>query len=424
MLYSLVKPCAKIALSVYFRKLIISHRERVPKGKPVVLAANHPTAFIEPCILACWLDEPLNFLARGDLYVNSPFVRRLYQWFHIVPIFRLDDNGYSGLKNNYDTFSKCYEAFSQNKTVMILAEGRTKHEKRLRPLMKGSARIVLGALEKYPDLDIHIVPVGVNYTNPDQFRSDVKIDFGEPIRVKDYLEINKENPAKAVNSITQELKLRLQERVVHLENPVDDEWKEPLLDIHRHEAPQGFFPGFSSDPSPLFEEKRLADHLNNLPSEKKLAIREKVLEYQQLLKKSGTSDRGLMDHTSYSLKSAAFLGLAWIPFIIGYLLNFFPLFLGNMVATRKTKNIEFRASVAIFVSMVLYILYWIILLLIAAIIGKWWFLGLVLSMPFLGYFTILYRDLDDRWKDCQRASVLDDETENKLLSLRAELMAV
>jgi len=424
MIYSLIKPIAKIALSVYFRKMNISHQERIPKGKPVILAANHPTAFIEPCIVACWQREPLNFLARGDLYVKSPFVRRLYEWCHIVPIFRLDDMGYGALKTNYETFEKCYEVLRKNEQVMILAEGRCIHEKRLRPLMKGTARIVFGAWEKYPDLDIYVVPVGVNYTNPDQFRSDVKIDFGEPIRVQDYRAIYENNQSKAVNALTNDLRKHLLERVIHLENPADDEWKEPMLEIYRHGPTAKVFPHFSTDEKPLFEEKKFAEKLNELPESTKSEVREKVKNYFNLLRKAGTNDRGLMDHTSYSLGSALLLGLGWIPYMIGYALNFLPLYLGNLFAKKKTKNIEFRASVAIFVSMAMYLIYWLLFLVIALIIGKWWAIGFVLAMPFLGYFAVLYHDLDIRWKSCQRAAVIDDPTEEQLLKMREELMAI
>lgn len=424
MIYNFVKPLAKIALSVYFRKMYISNRERIPKGKPVILAANHPTAFIEPCILACWLDEPLNFLARGDLYMKSNFVRKLYEWFHIVPIFRLDDMGYGALKTNYETFGKCYEALNANKQVMILAEGRCIHEKRLRPLMKGTARIVFGAWEKYPDLDIHVVPVGVNYTNPDKFRSEIKIDFGEPIRALDYKETYLQNQSKAVNALTQDLKTHLLERVIHLENPADDEWKEPMLDIYRNGSSVRVLPHFSTDPEPLFEEKSFANKLNALSEADRDMLKEKAKSYLSLLSKAGTNDRGLVDHTSYSVGSALLLGLGWIPYMVGYLLNILPLKLGYSFAKSKTKNIEFRASVAIFVTMAIYLIYWLILLVAGLVIGKWWALGLVLATPFLGYFAIIYHDLDIRWKSCQRASVIDDPTEERLLKLRDELLSI
>lgn len=422
MIYSIVKPCAKIALSVYFRKMNISHQERIPKGKPVVLASNHPTAFIEPCIVACWSDEPVHFLARGDLFVKSKFVRKLYNWFHIVPVFRLDDLGYGALKSNYDSFGKCYETLNENKQVMILSEGRCVHEKRLRPLMKGTARIVFGTLEKYPDLDIQVVPVGVNFTNPDRFRSDVMIDYGEPIRAQDYAETYRENPAKAVSALTQELRSRLLERVIHLENPADDTWTEPLLEIHRNGPSARLFPAFSTKPDPLFREKDLANKLNAIPDAERQILRERVQGYLALLRKSGTTDRGLMDHTSYSLGSALVLGILWIPYMIGYALNFLPILLAQYFVRKKVKSVEFRASVTIFVSMFLYLIYLLLSLVVAIIVGKWWLIGLVVAMPFLGYFTVAYHDLDLRWKECQRASVMDDPTEEKLLAMRAELM--
>ncbi|MBK6903255.1 MAG: hypothetical protein IPH04_10715 [Saprospirales bacterium] len=70
MLYPITRPLAKIALSVFFRKLYLSGLENIDWEKPVILAANHPTAFIEPCILACWLPKPLHFMVRGDFFSN------------------------------------------------------------------------------------------------------------------------------------------------------------------------------------------------------------------------------------------------------------------------------------------------------------------------------------------------------------------
>lgn len=421
MLYTLTRPLAKIALSAYFRKINISHRERIPVGKPVILAVNHPTAFIDPCFLACWLEPPLNFLARGDFYVNSPAIRKLYNYYHIVPVFRIDDTGYGGLKNNYDTFDKCYETLRQNKPVLILAEGRCVHEKRLRPLMKGTARIVFGTLERHPDLDLHVVPVGVNYTDPDAFRSDVMIDFGEPIRMQDYTETYRNNPAKAVNALTGELRTRLAERVIHIEQPEDDACVEQLLTLHRNNRPVWLFPSFSNDPQPLFEEKKLVDEMNRLSTDAKIALKEKAAKYFRELKKANVTDRGLMDHTSYSFGSALLLGLGWIPYMAGYVLNILPILLGKRLAKKLAQNIEFRASITIFASMAFYLIYWLIGLVTTLIIGKIWLIAIAVSIPLLGWFVLLYRDLDIRWKACQNAALLDDETEEGLLRMRGEV---
>lgn len=43
--------------------------------------------------------------------------------------------------------------------------------------------MALGAMAKYPGLDVKIVPVGLNYFHAHRFRSRAVIEFGEPITV-------------------------------------------------------------------------------------------------------------------------------------------------------------------------------------------------------------------------------------------------
>ena len=93
MLYRLVRPLATLCFLVSYRKIYFSHSENIPKDKPVILAINHPTMFLEPCLLACFLDHSLHFLARGDVFSNA-FYKKLLASLHILPIFRLKDGGY------------------------------------------------------------------------------------------------------------------------------------------------------------------------------------------------------------------------------------------------------------------------------------------------------------------------------------------
>ncbi|MDV7396027.1 1-acyl-sn-glycerol-3-phosphate acyltransferase, partial [Arthrospira platensis SPKY1] len=138
--------------------------------KPVILAANHPTAFIEPCILACWVPKPLHFMVRGDLFLK-PLSNWVLRDFNMIPMFRIGDAGVAGVKANYRSVEEASQVLHTHHPVLILAEGSTAHEKRLRPLQKGTARIALGTEDQRPDLGIQLVPVGVNYTYADRFRS-------------------------------------------------------------------------------------------------------------------------------------------------------------------------------------------------------------------------------------------------------------
>jgi 1-acyl-sn-glycerol-3-phosphate acyltransferase len=233
MLYKIAKPLAHIAFSIYFRKIFFSNVQNIPAGKPVILALNHPTAFVEPCIVASFQDRPLNFLARGDFFANS-FLAKVLAGYHIIPIYRIQDGGYGKLKANFESFKECYQAFDENKVVLIMAEGGAEHEKRLRPLKKGTARLAFGALDHQPDLDLYIVPVGVNYTKSEKMGHIAMLNFASPIRMQDYRKTHEENSAKAIREVTRELKEKLSDNVIQIEKGEED-WVDFLLEIHRNE---------------------------------------------------------------------------------------------------------------------------------------------------------------------------------------------
>ncbi len=418
MLYSFIRPFAKIALGLYFRKIYIANREAIPVDKPVILAANHPTAFIEPCILACWLEQPLSFIARGDLYVNSLILRKIYDWVRMTPIFRREDTGYSNLRNNYETFEKCYETLSKHMPLMILVEGRTLHEKRLRPIRKGTARIVFGALEKHRDLDIHIVPVGINYTNSDEFRSIAMVEFGEPIRCAEYNEVYEENQAKAVNQLTREMGKRLKRKVINIEKEADDELVEMFLKLEENEFDPSIFPVSSSENGLFVAQKKVAERINRLEEEEKQTLKKQATEYYEELAKHQITDRGLMLRSYGSFWSLMMVILGFLPALLGYLLNVVPVWLGNFIAKKIAPSIEFRAASAIVFSSFLYGFQFFGLLLLGYLLGYGWWTLLVLLLPASGYFYIAYQDFAKKWKAGHQAKKLDAATVNRLLEKR------
>ena len=246
MLYTAVRPLAKIGLRYYYHRIDLANADRIPKDKPVILASNHPTTFVEPCILACYLDRPLNFLARGDFFEKKIFAT-LLGGVHIIPIFRYRDAGAEGVKKNHESFRLCYKALAVNKTIMILSEGRCIHEKRLRPIQKGTGRIALGALDNTDLEEVYIVPVGVNFTYADRARSDVMINFGEPILASEYQELHAENPNRAIADFTDELRKRMAAEIIIIDRQEDEPLLENLLQLYRSEHPRPDFPVITTE---------------------------------------------------------------------------------------------------------------------------------------------------------------------------------
>ncbi len=421
MLYHFSKSLAKIGLSVYFRKIYLVNTDVLPKDRPIILAANHPTALIEPVIMACWLGRSMSFIARGDLYKNNLLARKLYDWHRMAPIFRLEDSGYSNLRSNYATFERCFEILRKNKILMILPEGRTIHEKRLRPIRKGTARIIFGALEKYGDMDIHLVPIGVNYTDSDSFRSVAMLEFGEPIRCTEYSKLYEENPAKAINKMTQDLGKGLKSKVIHINDESDDDLVESFLTLAENDKSDSLLPISVNDNSLFEKQKSITDFINELSEKEKTGLKDKAESYYTKLKKLQITDFALIYRKSFSFSNSLLLVLGALPALLGYVLNILPIWIGNFIGNKAAPSIEFRAIAVIFSSSFLYLLYGIGLYSAGFMMGFGWRTLALISIPMLGYFFVAYRDLFQKWNAARKVAKWPSQTIDELLNERGAL---
>ncbi|MFT7606398.1 MAG: 1-acyl-sn-glycerol-3-phosphate acyltransferase, partial [Saprospiraceae bacterium] len=231
MLYFFAKYFCRIGLRVNFKKIFFHYQEEIPENKAIIFASNHPTAFLDPVMVGAFIKRPVHFIVRGDIF-KGKFILAFLNGLKMLPIFRFRD-GYSSLKNNQATLETVYEKLSQNRCVLILAEGETKHEKRLRPIQKGTARMAFGAIEAQGDLDILIIPVGVNYSDSDAYRSFVMTEFGKPIHLNDYKPVYQENPRKAIKQLTGRIEKEMRSLVIHIEKEADDIWVNRILEIKR-----------------------------------------------------------------------------------------------------------------------------------------------------------------------------------------------
>ena len=421
MLYRIVKPFATIALKTNFRRIYFSNAQVIPKNKPVILAVNHPSAFLEPCLLACLLPRPLNFLVRGDLFESS-FSRRVFNALNMIPVYRIRDGGYRKLRRNYSTFDLCYEKLAENEAIMILAEGNTIQEKRLRPIQKGTARIAFGALGKDEALDIKIVPVGVNYTYADKFRSHVMFEFGEPISIQEYKEAYKDHPTKAVRLLTDELEKRLQKHVIIIEKKEDEDLTEKLFTIIRNNYNEPFFPVVSRDNRKLNNEKKIAGIINKMKASEKSKLEKKVDEYLKELKQYNLEDWAIAQKDSGNNQSLLMIVLGFLPYLLGYAGNYPPLIFANLIAAKYVKYLEFMASIKIAVAVGAIPLYYLILAGIIISTGHFMLLFFVFMLPFFGYYSLIYSEYHNKWKSFRKLQLIDIECLNKLAADRKAIL--
>ncbi|NNE28231.1 MAG: hypothetical protein HKN16_01250 [Saprospiraceae bacterium] len=392
MLYQIVKPLARWILGLNFRRIYLSNSENIPRKGPVILAVNHPTAFIEPCVLASFQNRPLNFLVRGDFFRKKIF-SYLLGVLHMIPIYRMKDGGYSKIKKNFSSFERCFDALEDGKAIMILAEGFCIHEKRLRPIRKGTSRLAFGTLAKYPIEDLRIIPVGVNFTDSDSYRSDLMIDFGDAIHLNDYKDLLSRDEPEAVRTLTEDIQKALRNQVIHIEDPEDDELVEEALSIYRLDKCPVTEDKLSRDNYRLQDEMHIANRINTFSAGQKKELAGLVQSFKESHREKGlgpwVTAKGVPKRITIWL--LLFLGF---PFaLVGGILLAIPLIPMQILGNLPGISIEFRHSIKVSIGAYIAGIGQVFLLVLAIHYSSLLLASFIILAPLLVRVAIRYLDL-------------------------------
>ncbi len=179
----------KLGLFFYFKKIKVVDIKHIPKDKPVLFLSNHQSALIDALLIATKCERFSYFLTRASVFKN-PLVSKLLKSFNMLPVYRIRD-GWNTITNNNSIFDSCTDLLHQNESVFIFPEGSHNLVRTVRPLSKGFTRIVFDTLEKYPETDLQLVPIGLNYMNAEKFADSSSMYFGEPIAAKTFVTGNR-----------------------------------------------------------------------------------------------------------------------------------------------------------------------------------------------------------------------------------------
>lgn len=208
-----------LILRIFFRRIEVVGRERVPREGGVIFIVNHPNALVDPLFMLCLAPRQVSFLAKSTL-LRMPVVGRLARALDTLPIYRQQDTG-ENTARNAETFRLCRALLKRGGAIAICPEGVSHNEPRLRPLKTGAARIALGAAAQSCDdekLEIKIVPVGLDYTAKTVFRSSALLHFGTPVTVPAIaMGADGEPPRAAVSMLSSEIEKALRDLVINAE---------------------------------------------------------------------------------------------------------------------------------------------------------------------------------------------------------------
>lgn len=366
---------------------------------PVIFAANHPSAFMDPMVVATIISRPLNFLVAAEFF-KGKLKSWLYQnHFNMIPVYRPTTLPGEAYKND-GVFTRVIELLSAGGAILVFPEGNSVTEKRIRKLKTGIARMALGTKQATGKSVLKIIPIGLNYANPHRFRSDLLINIGKPISIEQFL-LTKAD----VVTLTDEVEKGLKETVLHIQKEeLDSVVKKVELILKRR------FGDTTQQKAEEFAlQQRVIESIQSLIEKKPEIIsglETRLDQYLNKIRQLGISD-GAIANLSFlvSITELTRLIITFPVFLTGYAINAGPYYATvyyfrslNLFqregyrAPRANVRPAFFGSIAMAIGMVMFLVYYLVLFAISIwFIGNiWWSVGFLIAFYFSGLFTMRY----------------------------------
>jgi 1-acyl-sn-glycerol-3-phosphate acyltransferase len=246
----------KLGLFFYYKKITVIGKKNIPKKGAVLFIANHQNALIDAILIPTTTKRKIHFLTRASAF-NGKLITSFLKSLNMIPVYRIRD-GIGTIEKNTAIFKQCFEILKDGEAIEVFAEGAHHLKRQIMPLKKGFARIILGTLQKYPDLQIQIVPIGLNYDSHLNFPSSVSIHYGKPILANNYISI--ENTDIRFSKIITKVTAALKELTLHIE---DENYEETIFKLN----------SLNVDYTKPMETKKIADSIESYPIKKSIKKR-------------------------------------------------------------------------------------------------------------------------------------------------------
>jgi len=390
--------------TLFYRKIESTGRKKINLNKPILMAPNHQNALMDPLAVMFTMHKANVFMTRADIFAK-PFIINTLLYFKMLPIYRIRD-GKESLALNEKIFQKSIDVLEKKLPLVIFPEATHTEFRSLLPLKKGIFRITFAAEEKNNfNLDTQIYPIGINYSNYFNYQTDLLVKYGEPIAVKDYEEIYKENPAKAMQKIRKDLGKKIAELAIDIRNKEHYEFYEKSREIFDFETLKDLKLEKDKSLDAKFKADKLnikiLDHAFEFENEKFINLTQKVENYTQKLKKHNFKD-GLFDKTISVFKPLfqSILAILLLPLWLVSAIEFsLPIYLTEKILP-NFKDRQFHSSLRLVGSLFIsHIMGLIIFTLLWIFTDEWWVKWAFLSLQapmlliFLRYIKLVKKNM-------------------------------
>ncbi len=381
---------------VYYRNITIINKQNIPEDGSVIFTPNHQNALMDALALLFNIKRQLVFVARADIFKNKKVAAILY-FMKILPIFRIRD-GYDSLKNNKETFDKTADVLRGGNGLVILPEGNHAASHRLRTLKKGFARIAFQTEETHNfNLDIKIVPIGIDYSNYYKIREKLLLNFGQPISISDYKNLYLKNRPQALNKIREDLSRALSEVMIDIKSEKHYSTYQNIREIYSAKYTLDLGYKNTKQPNLFLAEKKLISKVEAFEAKDPSGferLHKTIGEFVSGTKKAKLDIEILSrkPRNTFMLMAKTLGLLLLLPvYLYSLILNLIP-FQITMAAHKLVKDPQFTSSFKIIVSWLMFPLFYIVETAIITNVfnlpfGWYYFIGSQILAAAIGWFA-------------------------------------
>ena len=366
--------------NTFFRRIDVVGDENIPTDGPVIFAGNHPNALMDGWLLTARCKRwPIHFMANAKLW-KYRLLGRVLTRMGAVPVQRHEEH--DGEVDNSRAFDKLFEVIEGGDCMGIFPEGVSHTESQLAKLKTGTARIAL-AVAARGKVKVTIIPCGLNYIHRHRFRSQVLVEFGDPISIdEEWVGRFSADAEEAVRALTDYLADSI--RTVTLNSP---DWST----LRFVQAARRLYKPATANlaPSEYVELNRrfVEAYMNTADEPEVVELRKQVDNYQSRLEVLGLKDYQLRKKISVGKAARRLMArsvsmMLLLPLAIPGVLLHLPVgWLAAFVGERFSYEEDDVATLKVFATMALLpVLYLLVALLVGNYFGPAWAIAVVIGL--------------------------------------------
>jgi 1-acyl-sn-glycerol-3-phosphate acyltransferase len=213
--YKLLHFYSKTLIWHWFSKVEVNGKENIPENTPCILLPCHQNGLMDCVTLLAVFRKPITFFAKSAIFVNTR-ISKFLTFLRIMPAYRQQE-GIGNVTKNEDNFLKAVDLLLMGFPLCIMPEGGQHEKHHLYPFVKGPFRIAFYTQEHLTGNNpVYLIPIGIDYGHYDKLGYPLVLNIAKPISVSSYMEIYRENPAKALNIIKEDAYKQLADMMLNI----------------------------------------------------------------------------------------------------------------------------------------------------------------------------------------------------------------